>query len=113
MTPTWAAYSGILPSMPSASSLHEHAVQAEAHLEQLATGLAKAGADEGTIQAVSQMADVTRKIVTALGKGQEATGDEEPAAPPPEREPQRHTMDSAAAGLHQDMQASAAKRQQY
>lgn len=96
-------------------SLHEHAVQAEAHLEKLATGLAQAGADQGTVQVISQMADVTRKIVKALGKGQEQTGDTQPPRqeqPPPQQQqpqpaPQRQTMDSAIASTHEDMQRSA------
>lgn len=102
----------------NAASLHEHAVQAEKHLEQLATGLAKVQADEGTVQTVSKMADVARKIVSALGAGQEETSDAEPPAPGPETPApgegapaaQPHTMDSATSALHQDMQASAAKR---
>lgn len=62
-------------------ALLETAVQAEKHLEQLATGLAQQGADEATVKTVGQMAEVTRKIVTALGKGQENTADNEPPAP--------------------------------
>lgn len=62
-------------------NLHEYAVQANANLEKLATGLAQAGTDDQTIKVVSQMADVTRKIVSALGKGQERTGDNQPAPP--------------------------------
>ena len=90
-----------------AQQLHEIAVTAEGALEQLATGLAQAGADEGTVKSVTQMAGVTRKIVAALGKGQEETADDEPAAPEPE---QPETMDSATSALHADMQASAARR---
>lgn len=63
------------------ANLHEYALAAESNLEKLATGLAQAGVDEGTVGAVTQMADATRKIVKALGKGQEATGDEEAPAP--------------------------------
>ena len=94
-------------------SLHDHAVQAEAHLEALATGLAKAGADDATIKAVSQMADVTRRIVKVLGQGQEQTGPQEPPAPQPApQQPQQpQTMDSATQSLHNDMRASAAQRQ--
>ena len=90
-------------------SLHEHALQAEKHLEQLATGLSQAGVEPRTVKTVSQMAEVTRKVVAALGKGQEQTGDTEPRAPASPPQP-RETMDSAAQGLHQDMQASAAQR---
>lgn len=90
------------------SPLHEHAVQAEKHLEQLATGLAKAGMDDGVVQTVTKMADVTRKIVSALGKGQENTGDEEPPAP---AEPPRPRTTAEAAGQMQDeMRARAANR---
>lgn len=79
-----------------AQQLHEIAVDAEKNLEALATGLAQAGADEPTIKTVTQMADVARQIVKALGKGQEETGDAEPPAPEPE---QPQTMDSAAGHL--------------
>lgn len=97
--------------MTQASSLHDHAVQAERHLEQLATGLAQAGAPDDTVKAVSKMAEVTRQIVTALGKGQEQTGDNQPPAPPADQAQQpRQTMDTATAGLQNDMQASAARR---
>jgi len=86
--------------MAEPSSLHEHAVQAENHLEQLATGLAKAGAEDDVLQTVTKMAEVARKIVMALGKGQEETGDEEPPAPAP-----RPTTASAVASMHQDTSA--------
>lgn len=93
------------------TSLHEHAVQAEKHLEQLATGLAKAGADEPTVQTVTKMADVARKLVSALGAGQEETADNEgPAEDRAEPQPEQHTMGSATDALHRDMQASAARR---
>jgi hypothetical protein len=94
------------------ASLHEHAVQAEEHLEQLATGLAQAGADPETVDVVSKMAGVTRKLVKALGKGQEVTGDAEPPERQPEPQP-RQTMDSAAAGVAADMQRSAQQRPAY
>lgn len=90
-----------------AGSLHELALGAEKNLEQLATGLAQAGADKQTVAAVSKMAEVTRGIVKALGKGQEQTGDTQPPAEPPapqaappEQQPQRPTMTSATADLH-------------
>lgn len=62
-----------------AADLHELAVAADKALERLATGLASAGVDEQTVQVVNQCADVTQKIVSALGKGQAASGDNEPA----------------------------------
>lgn len=90
----------------SSKGLHEHAIQAEKHLEALATGLSQAGADEGAIKAVSQMAEVCRKLISVLGKGQEQTGDREPPAPP--QQP-RNTME-AAQQLRADVQAAAARR---
>ena len=90
-----------------AGSLHEHALQAEKHLEALATGLSAAGADPASIKAVAQMADICRKMVSAFGKGQESTGDKQP---PADTRPQpRNTME-AAQQLHQDVQAAAAQR---
>lgn len=50
-----------------AANLMEHAVQMERHAEQLATGLAQAGAPKETIQVVTQCASVGRALVTALG----------------------------------------------
>lgn len=93
-----------------AKNLHEVAVAAEANLEQLATGLAQSGADEKTVKAVSQMADVCRQIVKALGKGQEATGDDEgPAedAAEPSEEPgeQPRSFDQASRQLTDEMRA--------
>lgn len=87
-------------------NLHEYAVQAEQNLEKLATGLAQAGASPETIKAVEQMADVTREIVKALGKGQEQTADEEPSA----EEAAPSSFDQAAAETSQAMQESAAQR---
>lgn len=91
----------------TATSLHDHALQAEKHLEQLATGLAQAHADPGTVQTVTKMAEVARKIVSALGAGQAATSDTQPPAQPAPAPAQPHTMDSATTALHQDMVASA------
>src|SRR5688500_4735287 len=67
-------------AQPSQYSVHECAVDAEKALEKLATELARAGAAPEAVDAVEKMADVTRKIVKALGKGQEQTGDDEPPA---------------------------------
>lgn len=89
------------------ASLHDEALQAEKHLEALATGLGQVGASPATIKAVSQMAEVTRQIVSALGKGQEDTGDEEPSS---EAQPTPHdTIGQAAGETGEAMQASAAK----
>ena len=103
--------------MASTSSLHDHALQAEKHLEQLATGLAAAGVAPNQVQTVSKMADVCRQIVQQLGKGQEQTGDNEPpgaAQEPsepggPEGGEPRHTMESATDALHRDMVASSGR----
>jgi hypothetical protein len=94
--------------MTGGNSLHTHAVQAEEHLEQLATGLAQAGASEAVVKTVSQVAGVVRKIVTALGKGQEQTGDNEPPTPQPDGRPR--TIGDATNELHQEAQASASVR---
>ena len=47
--------------------IHETAVSAEAAVEKLATQLGEAGAPEETIKGVTQMADVLREIVKAVG----------------------------------------------
>jgi hypothetical protein len=79
-----------------ASDIHAIAVAAEAATEQLATALASEGASEQTIAAISQCAEILRQVVEALGRGQEETGDEEPAS-----------LDQATAETHQAMQKSA------
>lgn len=86
-------------------NLHEYAVDAEQNAEKLATGLAQAGASPETVKVVEQCADVFRQVVKALGKGQEQTGDEEPA-----EQEQPESFDQAAAETSQAMQDSAAKR---
>lgn len=91
-------------------NLHAYAVEAESNLEKLATGLAQAQADPQIVKTVSEMADVTRKIVKALGKGQEQTGDKEPPAPEPQPQqqpaPQQQprTLGEATDQLHQEQQ---------
>lgn len=87
--------------------MHEHAVQAEKHLEQLATGLAKEGMDDAVVQTVTKMADVARKLVSALGKGQESTGDAEPPAPVPAPQPAPRSTAEAAGQIQNDMRARA------
>lgn len=79
-----------------AADLHGLAVEAHSALEKLATGLGQAGADDNTVKAVSQMADVTSKIVKALGKGQEQSGDSQPAPPPDAGPQQPSSFDDAA-----------------
>lgn len=88
--------------MPEGNPLTS-AVEAEANLEKLATSLAQLGADENTVKAVSQMADVVRKIVAALGKGQEETGDDEPPAEEAPAEGPK-TVGQATDELHQETQ---------
>lgn len=65
---------------PSAAKLHDSAVKAEKELEALATGLAQAGADPGAVKAVTQMADVVRKMVGMMAKQAQA---EQPEAAKP------------------------------
>lgn len=106
--------------MAVTGSLHNHAVEAERHLEALATGLAEQGAPPETIKAVTKMADVARQLVKVLGKGQEATGDREPPEPeeaPPEAAGApapgpggRPTLDDAIASTHRDRVAAAQRR---
>jgi hypothetical protein len=76
--------------------LHGYAVAAEKNLEQLATGLASAGAPEGTVKTVSQMAEGARSLVKALASAAQS-------APAPEQQP---TMDTAT----DDMMAEAKAR---
>ena len=95
---------------PDTGGIHETAVQAEKYVEKLCTELAKLGASDETVKACEQMAEVLRKIVTALGKGAEHAPDEE--GPPPEEEAAPPKDYKEAAGqTHQMMQEAAAKRQ--
>jgi hypothetical protein len=82
---------------PDAEELHDHAVTAEEALEKLSTGLAQIGGDDQTVQALSKMAEITRKIASGLAKGMKE-------APPEES----HTMDSA---MQDTMRERAAARQ--
>jgi hypothetical protein len=50
-----------------AANLLEHALQMERHAEQLATGLAQAGAPAETVKVVTQCASVGRAMAKALG----------------------------------------------
>lgn len=78
--------------------LHAHAMEAEKHLEQLATGIASVGADDNTVKAITQMADMCRQIAAKLAQGMK----EEPP-------PARPTADEAiAAHMAQRRQAAAA-----
>lgn len=108
--PTATAPAAAQPQAPAtpagAPSLHEHAVAAERSLEQLATGLGQAGADNQIVETFSKMAEVTRKLVTALGRGQEVSADAAPpadqaVAPPPPSQPR--TIQGATQELHAQM----------
>lgn len=68
------------PAATQSDKLHDLALSAENNLEQLATALAHAGADETATKAVAQCAAVMRKIVAAMGK---STADAPPEAAPP------------------------------
>ncbi len=92
------------PTEKYPEDLHGIAAKAEKCLEKLATGLASAGADPQAVKAVEEMADVIHEVVVSLGKGQEATGDDEPPAEQPA------SFDQAAAETQADMQAAAAQR---
>lgn len=83
----------------STDQLHTHAMEAEKHLEQLATGLGQIGADDAAVKAVSQMASVLRKVASGLAKGGTA---DEPEAP----EAERPTMDSAANDMMAERRAA-------
>ncbi len=91
--------------------LHEVALAAEKNLEALATGLGQAGASPQTVKAVTQMAEVTRQIVAALGKGS-STAPDEPAPAEHEEAPSNPhgSYDQAAAETHEAMTSAAAKR---
>lgn len=60
--------------------LHTFAVNAEANLEHLATGIATVGADDNTINGIKQMADACRQIALHLAQG----GNAQPAAEQPD-----------------------------
>lgn len=87
--------------------LHEIALTAEKALEQLATGLAHAGVDPTVTQEISKCAEVARKVVQALGKGQSTTGDNAPPAPAQPQSGGRPTMDQGVSALHQETQRAA------
>lgn len=99
-----------VPATPGgAPSLHQHALDAERSLEQLATGLAQSGVSDPVVSSVTKMAEMMRQLVGALGAGQEVTGDSQPpadeaiASPPPT---QPRTVAGAAHGLMADMQTA-------
>lgn len=98
-------------------SMHDKAVVIEAWLEKLATEMAHAGVDKNTVDVISKMADVTRRLVSALGQGQEQTGDQQgpapdqaPPAEQPPAQPQHSSIHSATQAMHQEMIAHAQAR---
>lgn len=96
--------------MPAGNPL-QYAVEAEKNLEALATEFSRMGADEATVDAVTQMAEVCRKIVKTLGEGQEETGDDEPPAPAEQPAPEQpRTVGEATEQLHAETRQSAQRR---
>lgn len=85
------------------ADIHALAVEAEKSAEALATALAHEGASEPTVKQITTCADIFRQVVQALGKGQEETGDEEPAGEPA-------SIDQAAGETGEAMQSAAAQR---
>lgn len=83
-----------------ADDLHTSATQAEAAVEQLATGLAKAGADPAAVENCTKIAALLRNIATALAKGGTPEHGAAEAAP--------ETMHSATEGMMADHAASRA-----
>lgn len=82
--------------------IHALALEAEKSAEALATALAHEGASEPTVKQITTCADIFRQVVEALGRGQEETGDEEPAG--------GGSIDQAAAETNEAMAGAAAKR---
>lgn len=80
----------------SAKKLHDLCLGAEKNLEGLATALSQAGADPGAVKAVSQMADVCRKLLTGMNQ---LAQQEQPPEP-------KHTMASATDSMQQDLSAN-------
>lgn len=86
---------------PDAAKLHDHALQAEKHLEALATGLSQNHADPGAVKAVTSMADVMRKLLSTMAGQAQA---EQPPEP-------RDTMGSATDHLVAQVRARHAQGQ--
>ena len=78
------------------AKLHTHALQAEKHLEALATGLASANAPKPVVSGVSRMADAMRDVIKSLN--QQAAD-----APPPQPKP---TIGSATDDLATELRAN-------
>lgn len=84
-----------MAAMTDTDKLHEHAVEACKHLEQLATGIAGVGADEATVQGITKMAEMCRQVAKGLAQNMHA---EEPPQP---------TTDDAI-GAHMEQRRAAA-----
>lgn len=84
-------------------SMHDKALVIESWVEKLATEMAHAGIDQNSVAVVSKIASVMRKLVSALGQGQEQTGDQEPPAPAPEPAPQAQAQPASIHGATQSM----------
>lgn len=85
-----------------AADVHALAVAAYDATEKLATALGAEGASEDVLSNVTKCGELFKQITEALGRGQEETGDNEPAGP--------GSLDQAAAETHSAMQQAAAKR---
>jgi uncharacterized membrane protein YccC len=83
----------------SPEKLHGYGVTAEKNLEQLATGLAQAGAPENVVKTVSQMAEACRTIIKGLAGAAQA-------APAPEQQAAQPTMDSATNDMTSQLKAN-------
>lgn len=81
------------------NKLHTHALEAEKHLEQLATGAAALGASDKVVQSCTDMASACRQIADGLAKSMR----DEPA--PTEQQP---TTDQAIAAHFAGRRAAAA-----
>jgi hypothetical protein len=82
---------------PDAEELHDYANEAQQCCSKLSTGLAQAGEDPQTVQAVEKIAEILGKIGAGLAKGMKQA-EPEPA----------HTMDSA---MQETLAERAAARQ--
>jgi excinuclease UvrABC ATPase subunit len=77
------------------NTLHNHAVEACKHLEQLATGLSQQGADPAAIKTVTTMAEACRRLVKALASSARQAEPKQSAAAAPAYPGDKPTIDSA------------------
>lgn len=122
------------------SSLHDLAVSAASSIQQLATGLAHAGANPAAIQQLtlmsSRLTEITRVLAQGpIGQATPSGAQQQSQVPPDQQPPQQHvaqpapsqgpppegtgpaaaapnptTLGHAVHALHQSMQAAAAQR---